>query len=116
MTQHRWVALGGAPMTADQAEEWAGLTGIGVAKTSLEVFFSSMICAVCLEQFDEALPLCPGLAEGDENAHVWQAFFTAPATQEEAAAWAIPMATTILVARSRSRSMPPVRGDPREPR
>ena len=90
VTQHRWVALGGAPMTADQAEEWAGLTGIGVAETSLEVFFSSMICAVCLEQFDEALPLCPGLAEGDENAHVWQAFFTAPATQEEAAAWADP--------------------------
>ena len=85
MTRHRWVALGAAPMTAERAKEWAGLTGIGVAETALEVFFSSMICAVCLEHFGEALPQCPGLSAGDENSHVWQAFFTAPATDEEAA-------------------------------
>lgn len=90
MTQHRWVALGAAPMTAEQAKEWAGLTGIGVAETPLKVFFSSMICAVCLEHFGEALPQCPGLPAGDENSHVWQAFFTAPATEEEASAWADP--------------------------
>lgn len=38
----------------------------------------------------EALPQCPGLPAGDENSRVWQAFFTAPATDEEAAAWADP--------------------------
>ncbi len=90
MAQHRWVALGGAPMTQEQAKEWAALTGIGVAETPLEVFFSSMVCAVCLEPLEEALPQCPGLPAGDENSHVWQAFFTAPATEEEARAWADP--------------------------
>lgn len=90
MTQHRWVALGGGPMTAEQAAEWADMAGGGTAETSIEVFFSTMLCAVCLEVHEDALPICPGLPEGDDNDHVWHANFTAPATDDEAAAWADP--------------------------
>lgn len=95
-------------MTNEQAEEWAGLGRVGeepmtaeelaehmfgvvgVVDTPLEVLFSSMLCAVCLEHWDEALPECPGMATEDRNQHVWQAFFTAPATDADAAAWADP--------------------------
>lgn len=78
-------------MTTAQARQWAGLTGTGVAEAPLEVMFSSMVCVVCGESYETALPECLGSLETEpETAHLWQAFLTAPATDDEAATWADP--------------------------
>lgn len=91
MKRHRWVALGAASMTAAQAKEWAGLTGTGVTDTPLDVAFSTIVCLICGESYESALPECLGsLGEESETTHLWQALLTVPCTDEEAAAWADP--------------------------
>ena len=91
MKQHRWLALGAASMTTDQAKQWAELTGMGVADTPLEVEFSSVVCVVCGESYEAALSECFGsLDEEPKTAHLWQAFLTQPATDDEAAALSDP--------------------------
>lgn len=86
--QHRWVALGVAPMTSRQSQDWAEVAETSVVQTPLEVMFSTVLCAVCLEQFGDGSEACPGLPPGDDNEHVWQASLAAAATTEDAVAWA----------------------------
>lgn len=89
MSAHRWVALGSTPMTTAQAKEWAGLPGRDIADTPLKVHFPVMVCVVCGESYEAALPDCLGDLEGDApNEHIWQAYLTAASTEEQAAAWA----------------------------
>jgi hypothetical protein len=91
MKQHRWLALGAASMTTEQAKEWAGLTGAGIANTPLEVSFSTIVCVLCGEDYESALRECLGpLGEDSRTAHLWQAFWTVPATDDEAEAWSDP--------------------------
>lgn len=82
-------------MSTQQAKEWAGLSqkapsGPGIASTGLDILFSSVLCAVCLEELGDALPECTGPSDDSRNEHLWQAFFTAPVTDDDAASWADP--------------------------
>jgi hypothetical protein len=93
VSRHRWVALGAARMTTPQAREWAGLTGIGTVDAPLQVAFSSVVCAVCGENYGDALEECLGSIEDEPpTAHLWQAFLTLAVTDEEAQAWSDPEA------------------------
>lgn len=97
--QHRWVTLGTSGMTDDQAKGWAGVAGPGpgIREEPLDVLFSAVICVVCKEMYGEALPECLGSPpDEDPNEHLWQAFFTHPVTEDQAAAWADPEGTMNL--------------------
>lgn len=91
--QHRWMTLGTSGMTEEQAKGWAGVagTGPGIRDEPLDVFFSAVVCVVCQENYGEALPGCLGPPSDDQpNEHFWQAFFTHPVSEDQAAAWADP--------------------------
>ena len=85
------MTLGASAMTNDQAKEWAGLEGPTTVSEGLDVMFSAVVCVVCKENYGEALPQCLGPpSDALPNDHFWQAFFTHPVTDDEAATWADP--------------------------
>jgi hypothetical protein len=92
--KHRWIGLGGGLMSNEQAMQWGDATpdadGFTIATTDLEILLTSVVCAVCLSGYEEALERCPGPPDDSRNEHLWQGFFTAPFTDEEAAEWADP--------------------------
>ncbi len=82
--EHKWIGLGTAEFSQDQALEWATLEGTTAAPLLLHV--TRVVCAICDQGFMEAVAGCPGMQ--NPPGHHWVSLMTLAMTQEDAARWA----------------------------
>lgn len=87
MRAHRWVGLGTAEFTAEQASEWATLDGVTDAPLTLNV--AQVVCLICDSRFLDTGEACPGPGS-QQNRHRWVSLMTLAMTTEDAERWADP--------------------------
>ena len=83
--EHRWVAAGSAPMTEDQALEWAADSSAEVVtRTELQVVTHALFCAVCDQFMGDAPEQCPGPPHPSLFPHHWRVKTTMMLDETEA--------------------------------
>lgn len=83
--QHRWIAAGSAPMTEDQALEWATDTSADtVTRAGLELVTHTLFCAVCDGFMGDAPDQCPGPPHPSMFPHHWRVKTTMMLDETEA--------------------------------
>ena len=85
MTQHRWIAAGSAPMTEDQALEWATDNSADtMTRAGLKLVTHAIFCAVCDGFMGDAPDPCPGPPYPSLFPHHWRVKTTMMLEEAEA--------------------------------
>ena len=104
MAQHRWMGLGSAAMTAEQAQQWEVVDG--AVDESLALEMSRVVCVLCGEGFPAPTDACAPLEVGEVlQGHQWVSLMTMPLTDQEAKHWADPEDEFQLDIRPRSTNV-----------
>jgi hypothetical protein len=102
MREHRWVGLGTAGFTEEQASEWSTLDGAADAPLALNV--AEVVCLICDAAYLDAIDECPGPMVQPER-HRWVSMMTLAMTVEEARRWSDPESVEAPDVRPRSTNL-----------
>ena len=85
--EHRWIGLGTAEFTQEQATRWANVEGS--ADENLAITMSQVVCLRCDVAYLDSADDCHG-AGAKPDSHRWISLMTLAMTSDDAARWADP--------------------------
>src|ERR1041385_8275754 len=85
--EHRWIGLGTAEFTQEQATRWANVEGS--TDENLPITLSQVVCLRCDVAYLDSADDCPGPGVQPER-HRWISLMTLAMTSDDAARWADP--------------------------